>query len=140
MTANRRIHWGRIVVAGFLAEVAVFAIFFLLLLGATLAGVPEIARPLSTLDYIDAMVSSFAMVFLFTLWLGTRIESGFVLHGMLVGLVGILLFGILLFAATGSLAQPPLYLVAHFLKILGGIAGGLVAERRRRRMLAVQQA
>jgi hypothetical protein len=127
-------------VAGFLAEVAVFAIFFLLLLGATLAGVPEIARPLSTLDYIDAMVSSFAMVFLFTLWLGTRIESGFVLHGMLVGLLGILLFGILLFAATGSLAQPPLYLVAHFLKILGGIAGGLVAERRRRRILAVQQA
>jgi hypothetical protein len=132
MSAIRHIHWGRILVAGFLAEAAVFAIFFLLLFGATLAGVPEIARPMSTLDYIDALVSSFAMVFLFTLWLGKRIESGFVLHGMLVGVVGILLFGILIVAATGSLAQPPLYLVAHFLKILGGVAGGLVAEKRQR--------
>jgi len=139
MIPIRRIHWGRIVAAGFLAETAVFVIFFLLLLGATLAGIPEIARPMSTLDYIDAMVSSFAMVFLFTLWVGKGIESGFVLHGMLVGVVGILLFGILILAGTGSLAQPPLYLVAHGLKILGGIAGGLVAQRRKQRVIAVEQ-
>jgi hypothetical protein len=54
-----RIHWKWIVVAGLLAEAAVFAIFFLLLFVATLAGAPEVARPMSTLDYIDAMVSSY---------------------------------------------------------------------------------
>jgi hypothetical protein len=32
------------VVAGFLSEVAVFVILFLLLIAATLAGVPDVAR------------------------------------------------------------------------------------------------
>jgi len=59
MSGIRQVHWGRIVVAGFLSEVAVFAIFFLLLIAATLAGVPGVAKPMSTLDYIDAMLSSF---------------------------------------------------------------------------------
>jgi hypothetical protein len=127
----QQIHWGRIVVAGFLSEAAVFVIFLLLLIGAKLARVPEVARPMSTLDYIDAMLSSFAMVFLFTLWVGRRIESGFILHGALVGVVSILLFAIMWVATTGSLAQPPLYIVAHLLKVLGGITGGLVTLRRR---------
>jgi hypothetical protein len=140
MTATPRIRWGRILVAGFLAEVSVFAIFFFLLFAATLAGVPELARPMSPLDYADALVSSFVMVFLFTLWVGKHIDSGFVVHGLLIGVVGILLFCLMLFATTGSVTQPFLYLVAHGLKIIGGIAGGLVAERRKRRVDAVQRA
>ena len=127
-------------VAGFLSEVAVFVIFFLLLIAATLAGAPDVARPMGTLDYIDAIVSSFAMVFLFTLWLGNRIESGFILHGALVGVVGIVLFTIMWVSTTGSLAQPALYVVAHLLKVLGGITGGLVVERRRRHVLRVERA
>jgi len=95
---------------------------------------------MSTLDYVDAILSSFAMVFLFTLWVGTRIEFGFILHGALVGVVGILLFAIMWVATTGSLAQPPLYVVAHLLKVLGGITGGLVVGRRRRRVLRVEGA
>jgi predicted permease len=126
----RRIHWRLILLAGFLSELAVFAIFFALLALARLAGVPEVARPMSTLDYIDAMVSSFGMVFVFTLWVGKRIESGFVVHGILIGLVGILLFLALIFALSGSIAQPLLYVVAHALKLLGGVAGGLVAQKR----------
>ena len=120
-------------VAGFLSEVAVMVVFFLLLIAARLAGVPEIARPMSPLDYVDALVSSFGMVFLFTLWVGKRIESGFILHGALVGVVGILLFTIMWASTTRSLAQPPLYVAAHGLKVLGGIAGGLVVQRRRQR-------
>jgi hypothetical protein len=122
-----------VVVASVLAEASVLAIFFLLLFVANLAGVIAIARPMGTLDYIDAMVSSFAMVFLFTLWVGKRIDSAFVTHGVLIGVFGILLFGIMWIATTRSLAQPPLYVVAHGLKILGGIAGGLVAEKRKRK-------
>jgi hypothetical protein len=53
----RRIHWKWIVVAGFFAEATVFAVFLILLFVATVAGVPEIARPMGTLDYIDATVS-----------------------------------------------------------------------------------
>jgi hypothetical protein len=133
MNAIRRIRWKWIVLAALLAEATVLAIFVLLLFVASLAGAPEIARPMSTLDYIDAMVSSFVVVFLFALWVGKRIESEFVLHGALIGVLGMLLFSIMWIATTGSLAQPPLYVVAHALKVLGGIAGGLVAEKRKRR-------
>jgi hypothetical protein len=42
-----------------------------------------------------------------------------------------------LVATTPSLAQPPLYIVAHVLKVLGRIAGGRVAEMRRRDVLSV---
>jgi hypothetical protein len=89
---------------------------------------------------IDALVSSFVTVFFFTLWVGKRIESAFVLHGVLIGMFGILLFGIMWLATTKSLAQPPLYVMAHGLKLLGGIAGGLVAEKRQRRILLVSPA
>ena len=140
MSAMRQIHWGRIVIAGFLAEATVFTLFFSLLLAATLAGVPELASPMSTLDYIDALVSSFASIFFFTLWVGRRIESGFVLHGVLVGMVAMLLFLCLIFGFQGSVEQPPLYWVAHGLKLLGGLAGGLVAERRRSRAVGVEAA
>jgi hypothetical protein len=127
----RRIHWARITAAAVLAEATVIAIFFLLLLAARIAGVPAIARPTSPLDYADAMVSSFVVVFLFTLWVGKRIDAAFVTHGVLIGVLGMLLLSVMWLAATRSLAQPPLYVVAHGLKVLGGIAGGLAAEKRR---------
>jgi hypothetical protein len=132
MTVMRQIRWKWVLLAGLLAEVAVMALFFLLLLVATVAGFPEIAQPMTALDYIDAMLSSFVSMFLFTLWAGKRIDSAFVLHGALIGVVGIVLFTIMWVATTPSFAQPPLYVVAHVLKVLGGIAGGLVVERRRR--------
>jgi len=136
MSDIHKVHWSRVVAAGFLSEAAVMVTFFLLLVIAMLAGVPGVARPMSSLDYVNAMLSSFAMVFLFTLWVGKRIESRFILHGALVGVVGILLFTTMWVATTGSLGQPPLYIVAHLLKILGGLVGGLAAEKRKQRVLA----
>ena len=125
------IHWGRIVAAAAMAEATVMALFFLLLFAATLAGHPEWARPMSTLDYVDAMVASFAMVFLFTLWVAKGIETGFVLHGVLVAIVSIVMFVALIFAINKTFNEPPLYIVAHGLKIAGGVAGGMFAAKRR---------
>lgn len=130
MAGIRGIHWRRILAAAFLAELAIMAVFFLLLLVAWLAGVPEMARPESTLDYIDAMVSSFVMFFLAARWVGTRLDGHYVLHGILIGVAGAAIFTTLVGTLSGSLAQPPLYLVAHGLKILGGATGGLVARKR----------
>jgi hypothetical protein len=130
MHQSRRIHWGLVLLGGLLAEVAIFVVFFVLLAAAALAGVPELARPESTLDLIDAMVSGFLMTFLITMWVGKRIESGFVLHGALIGVVGALLFTTLIFVLTGSPAQHPLYLVTHGLKVVGGIVGGVVSNKR----------
>ena len=138
MSEARRIHGGLILLAGFLAEVAIMVVFFTLLAAAALAGVPELARPEGTLDLIDAMVSGYLMFLLFTLWVGKRIESGFVLHGVLIGFTGALLFTALVFVLSGSPAQHPLYWVAHGLKIVGGMTGGIVANKRsmNRRTLA----
>ena len=105
--------------AAFLAEVAILAVFFLLLFAAMLAGVPEIAAPMSTLDNVDALVSSFVMFFLMTRWAAKRIDSDFVLHGALIGLTGAVLFTVMWVATTESVAQPLPYVAAHLLKVAG---------------------
>jgi hypothetical protein len=138
MSVLRRIRWGWVLAAALLAEAAILAVFFLLLGGAMLAGVPEIAAPMSTLDNIDALVSSFVMFYLLTLWLGKRIDSDFVLHGALVGLTGFLLFTAMWIGTTDSLDQPLPYLAAHCLKVLGGIAGGLAVAKQKQRLPLVK--
>jgi putative membrane protein (TIGR04086 family) len=96
--------------------------------------VPELAAPLSTLDNIDAIVASFVMMYLATLWLGKRVDSDFVLHGALVGLTALVLFTLLWTFGTGSPDQPLPYIAAHCMKVLGGIAGGYVVKQRRERL------
>src|SRR5215471_8033738 len=141
MSGLRRIRWAWVVGAAFLSEVVVIGVFFLLLLAATLAGVPEIAKPMSTLDNVDAVVSSFVVVLLFAFWVGKRVGTDQVLHGTLIGVVAALLFTIMWIATTPSLVQPFWYVVAHALKVLGGICGGLIAQRRaQRRPLAASKA
>jgi hypothetical protein len=78
------------------------------------------------------LVASFASIFLCTLWVGRRLEGAFVLHGILIALVAMSLFLLLMALTAGSIQQPILYWVAHGLKFAGGIAGGLVTERRHR--------
>ena len=130
VSAIQRIRWTWVLGAAFLSEVVVLGIFFLLLLAATMAGVPEIAKPMSPLDNVDALLSSFVVVFLLALWVGRRVASEQVLHGALIGVVAALLFTIMWLATTRSLAQPLWYVVAHGLKVLGGLCGGLLAQRR----------
>ena len=116
------------------------AAFFLLLGLAWMAGVPEIAAPMTPLDYADALIASFVSIFIATRWVGRRLEGAFVLHGILIALVAMSLFLLLIGTLSGSIQQPALYWVAHGLKFSGGIAGGLVAERRRHRAIGVQTA
>jgi O-antigen/teichoic acid export membrane protein len=117
MNTSTRIHWGRVWIGGFLAEVAIFAVFIpaVLLFGE---GPARYTVPAAAL----------VMTFLSAVWAGRRIESGFVLHGILVGAVATLLY----LALTLAQPEPLIYLVAHGLKILGGAAGGRVAEKRKR--------
>ena len=56
-----------------------------------------------------------------------RIESHFILHGTLVGVVAALIY----VALTRAQPEPFSYIVAHALKLLGGACGGFVSERRR---------
>jgi hypothetical protein len=119
VNSSAPIHWIRILIGGFLAEAAVFVVVIPIF---------KISGP-RALTYAAA-AASLVMCFLFALWVGRPLESRFVLHGILVGVVATLLY----VGLTLARPEPFAYLVAHGLKILGGAAGGLVAARQHPRM------
>ena len=114
--SSARIHWGRIVVGGLLAEVALIV-----------AIVPLGLRLGDNFLHYTAPPGSFIMCFLGALWVCRRIESHFILHGTLVGVVAALIY----VALTRAQPEPLAYIVAHALKLAGGACGGFVAQRRR---------
>jgi hypothetical protein len=123
-----KIHWGRIVIGGFLTEAIIIAGFLALLLATRLAGAPTIALPETPIDFTNAIVSSLVVTFACTLWVCRPVEAHHVVHGLLVGVTAILIF----VGLTGAEPEPILYIVAHGLKLVGGAAGGMVAAKRRR--------
>jgi len=108
------LRWGRIVIAGVLAEVALI-----------LAIVPLGLRLGEAFLRYTAPPGSFVVCFLGALWVGQRIESRFVLHGLLVGVVAALFY----IALTRFRPEPLAYVIAHVLKLIGGAVGGYVAGR-----------
>lgn len=108
------IHWGRILLGGLLAEVALI-----------LAIVPLGLRLGETFLHYTAPPGSFLMCFLGALWVCRRTESYFILHGTLVGVVAALIY----IALTRAQPEPLAYLVAHALKLVGGACGGFVSQR-----------
>jgi hypothetical protein len=111
----RRLHWGRLTIGGVCAELAVFAIVF-----------PVLHFFGQTAFLASILAASLLMPFLFALWVDRRVASHFVLHGLLVGLVAALVY---LLVAWGQ-TEPLLYKVAHGLKLVGGILGGVLAAFR----------
>jgi len=124
MARIAQIHWGRVLVGGFLAELMVFAIVF-----------PTRSLFGQRAFLASILMASAVLPFLFAVWVGRRIDSLFVLHGALVGLVAALIY---LGLAWGQ-PQPLLYKIAHGLKIVGGMVGGVVASRRRSAAAIVMQ-
>jgi len=108
----RRLHWGRLTIGGVCAELAVFAIVF-----------PVLHFFGQTAFLASILAASLLMPFLFAIWVDRRVESHFVLHGLLVGVVAALVY---LLVARGQ-PEPLLYKVAHGLKLVGGILGGALA-------------
>ena len=105
------IQWGRVLLAAFLMEVILFAIAIPLFLGGAGRLLVYVVPPV-------ALVATFAV----TVWLGRRIKTKFVLHGVLIGVVGTLIY----IGITRAQPEPWQYWVAHALKIVGGAAGGMV--------------
>jgi hypothetical protein len=112
-----RIRWWRVLIGGFLAEVSVIAFVIPVALAYGQHALLYVAPPVSLV-----------MCFLFALWVGRGVDSNFVWHGMLVGVVATLLY----VGLTLARPEPIPYLVAHVLKILGGGAGGFLSSRRPR--------
>jgi hypothetical protein len=109
------IQWGRVLLAAFLMEVVLFAIAIPLYLGGEGRVLVYVVPP-------AALIATFAI----TVWIGRGIKSNFVLHGVLIGVVGTLMY----VALTRAQPEPWQYWVAHALKVVGGAAGGMVLARR----------
>jgi hypothetical protein len=109
------IQWGRVLLAAFLMEVILFAIAIPLFLGGVGRLLVYVVPPV-------ALVATFAV----TVWLGRSIKTKFVLHGVLIGVVGTLIY----IAITRAQPEPWQYWVAHALKVVGGAAGGTVLAQR----------
>jgi putative membrane protein (TIGR04086 family) len=110
----KKIHWIRTLIGGFLAE----ALLILIVIPINMKFGQH------ALLYV-APVGSLATCFLFGWWVGGRVESRFVLHGVLVGVVAMLIY----IGLTRAQPEPLAYVIAHVLKLVGGAAGGLVAGR-----------
>ncbi len=115
MMAFTELRWGRVIVGGVSAELAVFAVVF-----------PVLYLFGQTAFLTSILAASLVLPFAFAVWVGRHIESHFVLHGALVGVVVALVYLIL---AWGQ-PEPLLYKIAHGLKLVGGLLGGIVAASR----------
>jgi hypothetical protein len=115
--ATEKIHWVRILIGGFLAEALLILIV-----------IPINMKFGQTPVLYLAPVGSLVTCFLFAWWVGRGISSRYVLHGLLVGVVAMLIY----LALTRLQPEPFAYVIAHALKLLGGAGGGWMAGRRLR--------
>jgi hypothetical protein len=109
------IQWGRILLAAFLMEL----VFFAIAVPLNMSGARRVAL------YVvppAALLATFA----FTVWLARAISSKLILHGVLIGVVGTLMY----VGLTRAKPEPWQYVVVNALKIVGGAVGGMVLARR----------
>lgn len=109
--------WGRAIAGGFIAEAVLL-----------IAVIPGFALDSAPIVTWTAVIGSAVTTFLASLWVAKRVESRFVLHGVIVGLTAALIY-LAMVSASGA-TQPFIYWVAHGLKLVGGAAGGWFSARR----------
>lgn len=128
-TANQRLRLGRVIGYGILAEVATIAVIMLTVTVYSrfiAAGVPDdfAQRVPAVLGPLGGIVFTLIAAMLASRSLTDRIR----LHGALVGVITAALTVPMIF--QGSPSDRPLYLAAITLKIVAGVMGGALSERR----------
>ena len=109
------IQWGRVLLAAFLMELVLFAV-----------AVPLYLSDEGRVNFYVVPPVALISTFVITMWLGPGIKANFVLHGVLIGIVGTLMY----VGFTRAQPEPWQYWVAHALKVIGGAAAGMVLARR----------
>lgn len=120
--------WLRAVLGGILAEMLVLVMILpvAFAVGYDLStGDPSAVPPALNAAIV---IASFIAPLLLAQWVVRRLTSQFVLHGFLVGFTAFIVYMIPMTLSGES--QPPIYWIAHAMKILGGVTGGFVAARR----------
>jgi putative membrane protein (TIGR04086 family) len=130
MELHMKINWKRVVIAAIWSELLLMAIYFPAKM-YSVPGFPAIA--------ILAMLGS---MFLGGLWAVRKVESHFVLHGLLVGIIANVVFYVPLLVlmpifwpneSIGGLIE---HIFAAAIKILGAAIGGYVGGRLREKSTA----
>jgi len=125
MSANpRTLRWGLAIAGGVVAEAGVFAV-----MPVALALGPD--APLYAIP-----PAAFLMPFVMAMVVARQTASGRVLHGGIVGAVAALIY----IAITIGQTLPVAYIVSHVLKVAGGMAGGLIVDRRVKRTTSAHAA
>ena len=123
-----RMRWGRVVAAAFLSEVGVTAtilvgaLVYTAMTGAGLTAVGE------DVGYYVAPTSGLIMTVLAVLWAVRSLSTGFVRHGVAIGLLAVVLTFGFIFGARPE--HRVMYVISFALRIVGGYAGGAIAQRR----------
>ena len=120
-------NWKRALLGGLLAEILVIVLIAPVALAVGLETLADPAHIPSSIGY-SVVIASFVAPALMTQWVARRITSKHVLHGFLVGLTAFVIYMIPVTLSGES--QPAIYWVAHAMKVLGGLTGGVVAGRR----------
>lgn len=127
-----QIHWGRVLLAGFLIEV----ILAIGLVGGFAAAGFQLESDISTGASTIIGVACFVVGFAVVVWLGRGIDAHIVLHGVLMGLVATALY-VGLVAGSGQMSTalaaygPATFVIVNAARIAGAALGGVVCERRR---------
>lgn len=109
------IRWGLVVAGAMLAELGIVALVF------------PVRFFVSEKAFIDSVAPAcLAMTLVFGFWAGARARVRPVVHGTLVGVLAALIYIVLTIGQT----LPPEFFIAHFVKIAGGLAGGVLAAWR----------
>lgn len=122
-----KINWGRVVNAGLVAEILLLLVyqFVVQLYGR------------GTASTVIVIGGSFLFMLVGALWVGRKIESRFILHGFLVGVVAIAYYVIRSLPDALSGEYPVNYwtaaLYGHTPKLLGGLVGGYLAGRGKKK-------
>jgi putative membrane protein (TIGR04086 family) len=118
-----KIHWGRVLNAGLIAEILLLLIYQLI--------VQLFGR--GTTSGLVVIVGCFVFMLVGALWVGRKIKSRFILHGFLVGVVAVVYYVIRSLPDAISGQYPMNYWEAafwgHTPKLLGGIVGGYIAGK-----------
>ena len=118
-----KINWGRVLNAGLIAEILLLLIYQLI--------VQQFGS--GTASNLVVIVGCFVFMLVGALWVGRKIESRFVLHGFLVGVVAVVYYVIRSLPDVISGEYPMNYWEAavggHTPKLLGGIVGGFIAGK-----------
>ena len=117
-----KLSWGRIVLAALAAEIVLLAIL------------TAITRPLigSGADSPVVLIGGFALMFLAGSWVAGKVRTRLMLHGVMVGVTSVVFYTVLAPGVTLAVLSNGsiVFIMAHLLKILGGAAGGWLAEQR----------